>query len=70
MLRIETMTLNETVARLRELGVKTTEVKVGLAIQAGLYPWGIAIKGEKNWIYEIYTKLFDQWVTERATDLA
>ena len=70
MLRIETMTLNETVARLRALGVKTTEVKVGLAIQAGLYPWGIAIQGEKNWIYESYTKLFDQWVAERATEVA
>ena len=38
---IETMTLNETVRRLRLLGVSTTETKVDNAIQAGLYPWGI-----------------------------
>ena len=39
---IETMTLNETVRRLRLLGVSTTETKVANAIQAGLYPWGSA----------------------------
>ena len=70
MLRIDTMTLNQTVARLRELGIKTTEVRVGLALQAGKYPWGIAVKGEQHWIYEIYTKLFEEWVAERAIEVA
>lgn len=70
MLRIETMTLNQVVARLRELGVKTSEIRVGQAIQAGLYPWAIAIPGEKHMCYEIYTKPFEQWIAERATEVA
>lgn len=66
---IETMTLNETVRRLRLLGVSTTETKVGNAIQAGLYPWGICIPGRKHMCYEIYVKLFDKWVAERSTEV-
>ena len=70
MLRIETMTLNQVVARLRELGVRTTELQVEAALQRGVYPWGVYIPGEKHGCYEIYTKLFDQWVAERATEVA
>ena len=66
---IETMTLNETVRRLRLLGVSTTETKVANAIQAGLYPWGICIPGRKHMCYEIYVKLFDKWVAERSTEV-
>lgn len=66
---IETMTLNETVRRLRLLGVSTTEIKVANAIQAGLYPWGICIPGRKHMCYEIYVKLFDKWVAERSTEV-
>lgn len=70
MLVIETMTLNEVTARLRELGVHTTEVKVATAIQRGLYPWGICIPGKQHMGYEIYTRLFDQWVAERCTEVS
>ncbi|MBS5658554.1 MAG: hypothetical protein KHW76_08855 [Oscillibacter sp.] len=66
---IETMTLNEVTARMRELGVKTSETRIAEAIQRGLYPWAIAIQGRKNMCYEIYTKLFDAWVAERSIDL-
>lgn len=66
---IETMTLNETVRRLRLLGVSTTETKVANAIQAGLYPWGICIPGRKHMCYKIYVKLFDKWVAERSTEV-
>lgn len=66
---IETMTLNETVRRLRLLGVSTTETKVANAIQARLYPWGICIPGRKHMCYEIYVKLFDKWVAERSTEV-
>ena len=46
MLRIETMTLNQVVARLRALGIRTTELKVETALQRGVYPWGVYIPGE------------------------
>ena len=64
---IETMTLNQVTQRMRKLGIKTSEVRIGTAIQNGQYPWAICIPGEKNFCYEIYTKLFDKWVDERAT---
>ena len=67
---IETMTLNETVDRLRKLGVHTTARRVATALQNGQYPWGICIPGEKNNCFEIYTKLFDEWVAERSTEVA
>ena len=45
---IETMTLNEVTARMRELGVKTSETRIAEAIQRGLYPWAIAIQGSRD----------------------
>jgi lysophospholipase L1-like esterase len=61
------MTLNQVTQRMRKLGIKTSETRIGIAIQNGQYPWAICIPGEKNKCYEIYTKLFEQWVDERAT---
>ena len=70
MLRIETMTLNQVVARLRALGIRTTELKVEAALQRGVYPWGVCVPGEKHGCYEIYTKPLDQRVAAPATHVA
>ena len=68
--RIETMTLCELAERMRGLGVPTSNDKLGAAIEAGLYPFAICVRlkpdGPRS--FEIYRKLFDQWVAERATD--
>ena len=70
MLKIETMTLCELAVRMRQLGVPTSNERLAAGIEAGLYPFAICIRtsDEKPATSEIYTKLFYQWVAERATD--
>ena len=70
MLKIETMTLCELAVRMRQLGVPTSNERLAAGIEAGVYPFAICIRTPegKHRIFEIYTKLFDKWVAERATD--
>jgi len=71
--RIETLTLNELASKMRELGISVSTVALSSAIEAGVYPFAIGYRdpekgpsGHRH--FEIYRKLFDQWVAERATD--
>ena len=68
--RIETMTLCELAVRMRQLGLPTSNDRLSAGIEAGVYPFAICIRipESKHRIFEIYTKLFDKWVAERATD--
>lgn len=69
--RIETMTLNELAESMRKLGLTVSNEALGCAIEEGLYPFAICYRsrGENTHRhFEIYRKLFDQWVTERATE--
>lgn len=65
---IPTMSLNELVLRLRDLGVKTSNPTVAAMIEAGAYPFAQAVRLEEDGkrVIVIYRKLFDQWVAERA----
>ena len=64
---IETMTLNEAVDALRGLGVKTSPERVGSMLEAGLYPWGVSVRGKGgSRTVEIYAKLFWEWVDRVA----
>lgn len=70
---IQTMTLNELAARMRALGLKTSNEKLATAIEAGLYPFAICVRiarsGGESRCFEIYTKLFEQWANERAVEV-
>lgn len=48
-------------------GLKTDPQKLGLGLQQGVYPFGVAIK-DTHWIYEIYENLLVQWINERSSD--
>lgn len=63
---IETMTIQELYQRMRALGMRTSVSHISDAIEQGKYPFAFCINGQKSRIYEIYTKLFDKWVEERA----
>lgn len=65
---IETMTIQELYQRMRELGMKTSVSHISNAIEQGVYPFAVCIKGPKNRIFEIYTKKFEQWVEEMSAD--
>ena len=63
---IETMTVQEVCDELRDMGVKTTPVKIRAGIAQGVYPFGVCIQMAHQ-EFEIYRVLFEKWVDERAT---
>lgn len=65
---IETMTLNQVVDAMRGLGMRTTETRVRLLLEAGTYPFGACVPTEKGHIVEVYAKKFWEWVDERAEE--
>lgn len=66
-LQIDTMTINQLTNELRELGIRTSNQKTRAAIKQGKYPFAIHVKMEND-EFEIYRKLFDKWVEERAIE--
>lgn len=71
---IETMTADELSVRMRALGIKNDVNNLISALEQGLYPFGIAwrpdpVHRNSKRIVQIYTKLFEQWVAERAIEV-
>lgn len=62
---IETMTVQEVYQEMSKLGIKTSPQKIRKAIEQRKYPFAISIKMETQ-EYEIYGKLFNEWVAERV----
>lgn len=52
---------------LKEHGMDTNPLKLGLGLQQRVYPFGVAIKSHQ-WIYEIYDTLLMKWIEEREQD--
>lgn len=69
--RIETMTLNELAKSMRNLGLTVNNEALACAIESGLYPFAICYRSKEansHRHFEIYRKLFNKWVAERASD--
>lgn len=71
---IQTMTAQELSTRMRELGIKNNVNNLIAALEQGLYPFGIAFCPDprhrpSSRVVQIYTKLFEQWVAERAIEI-
>ncbi len=69
--RIETMTLNELAEAMRKLGLSVNNEALAVAIESGLYPFAICYRAKdsnSHRHFEIYRKLFEQWVAERVTE--
>ena len=67
---VETVNIRELTMKLRALGMKVSEMTLGAGIDQGLYPFAICIHtdaGGKR--FEIYKKLLDEWIAERATPI-
>ena len=66
---IETITPAEATERLRALGMKISTTTLRDGIEQGKYPFGIYIKSKSGGnVYQIYKRLFDSWIAERATE--
>lgn len=63
---IRTMTLDDTVARMRSHGIKIGKDTLADGIAQGQYPFGICIQqaGSRRRIFQIYESRFDRWVDE------
>ena len=70
MLRIETLTLNELAALMREMGLSVSNEALSAGIEQGLYPFAICVRmpGSNQRRFEIYKKLFVRWAADRSTD--
>ena len=64
-IEIRTLNINELYALMRELGVSTSQTKLGDAIEQGKYPFAICVQ-QKNRNFEIYEKKLREWIIERA----
>lgn len=72
MTKIPTMTLNELVTRMRDLGIPKGQETLAAEIEAGMYPFAqcVRLPGSCKRTYTIYTVLFERWVRERAEEVS
>ena len=64
-----TMTANEAAAYLRAHGLKISNVSLMAGLEAGIFPFGHAFKGDgKQRVVMIFTRLLDEWIEERSVE--
>lgn len=62
---LKVLSTKEAVERLREAGFETNINRLNAGLRQGVYPFGCAIK-MKEYVYEVYSTLLDQWIKERS----
>lgn len=64
---IETTTLNDAAAILREHGLKISNIALAAGLESGAFPFGSVIRSDQNKqrIVFIYTRLLKKWIEER-----
>lgn len=63
---IKIMKPHEASAYCREHGYIVSEGRLRAGLEQGVYPFGNAVKMDKQCTYEIYTALLDKWIAERT----
>lgn len=67
---IETLSPQRAVEELRSMGMKINADTMRLGIEQGAYPFGLCIRTNGGApVYQIYRKLFEQWIEDRATEV-
>ncbi len=64
---IETLTPAEATEILRSYGMRLSPDTLRYGLEQGLYPFGVCIHCDRQPVYQIFSKLFFQWIDERAT---
>lgn len=65
---IKTMDLNECAAYLRAHGLSISNESLADGLEQRVYPFGVCICGGKRRIFQIYTRLVDEWIAEREVE--
>lgn len=63
---IETLTLNEAAAYLREHGLSISNEALGDGLEQRVYPFGVCIIGGGRRVFQIFKRLLDEWIAERT----
>ncbi len=67
---ITTMTPQAACERLRASGMSIGTDTLRAGIEQGVYPWGICIRtATGNPVYQIFGKLLEDWIAERAAEV-
>lgn len=64
---IETFTVRDAAAYLREHGMRISAEALSAGLEQGVYPFGICIRLERSPVYQIFKRLLDGWIAERET---
>ena len=63
---IQTLTLNEAAAYLRERGLSISNETLAAGLEQGVFAFGPAFRANgKNRVVMIFKRLLDQWIAER-----
>ena len=63
---IQTLTLNEAAAYLRERGLSISNETLAAGLEQGVFAFGTAFRANgKNRVVMIFKRLLDQWIAER-----
>ncbi len=64
---IETLTPQEATDVLRQHGMKLSPDTLRCGLEQGVYPFGICIQCDRQPVYQIFSRLFYDWIAERTT---
>ena len=67
---ISTMTPQSAAEYLRARGMSISPETLRRGIEQGVYPFGLCIKTDGSAVYQIFKRLLDEWIAERAIDEA
>lgn len=62
---IKTMDLNQCAAHLRTHGLSVSNETLAAGIEQGVFPFAVCIGGGKRRVFQIYSRLVDEWIKER-----
>ncbi|MBR3570646.1 MAG: hypothetical protein IKN96_07615 [Oscillibacter sp.] len=62
------MTTEETVRRLREVGMKTSRETLREGLAQRVFPFGDCVLTDKSPVCYIYRPLLERWIAERFTE--
>lgn len=65
---IKTMDLNTCAAYLRERGLSISNETLANGLEQGVYPFGVCVSGCGRRVFQIFTRLLDEWIAEREVE--
>ena len=68
MTTVKTLTINETLERLRAHGVAMGPEILSMGIEQGAFPFGVCVHKDRRNFF-IFERLLDEWIAARAVEV-